>query len=95
MGQMHQLIMTLETLLFEQFCGQGTEGDRTVEIRIAVNGERQVSTRTGGNSWNKLTQQILLKPKLCLQASSTCILNYYCLPSEIDHADCCQVVWSD
>jgi hypothetical protein len=95
MGQMHQFIMTLETLFIEQFCAQGTEGDRTVEIRIAVNSERQVLTRTGGNSWNKLTEQILLKPKLCLQASSTCILKYYCLLCETDHADCCQVVWSD
>jgi len=50
MGQMHQLLMTQETLLIEQFCAQGTQGDRTVEICIAVNSERQVLTRNGGNS---------------------------------------------
>jgi len=71
--------MTQETLLIEQVCEQGTQGDRTLEIHIAVNSARQVLTRTGGNSCNKLTEQILLKPKLCLQTSITCILNCYSL----------------
>ena len=66
-------------LLIEQFCAQGTQGDQTVEIRITVNSERQISNRTGGKGWNKLTEEILLKPKLCHQVSRTCILNYYCL----------------
>jgi hypothetical protein len=79
MGQTHQLFMTQETLLVEQLCAQGTLGNWTLDIRITVNSERQVLTRTGGNSWNKLTEEILLKPKHCLQASSTCILKYYCL----------------
>jgi len=79
MGQTHQLFMTQETLLIEQFCAQGTQGDWTVHIHITVNSERQVLTRTGGKSWNKLTEEISLKPKHCLQASSTCILKYYCL----------------
>jgi hypothetical protein len=39
---MHQLFMTQGTSLIEQFCAQGTQGDWTVEICIAVNSERQV-----------------------------------------------------
>jgi hypothetical protein len=51
---MHQFFMTQETLLIKQFCTEGTQGDQTVEILIAVHSERQVSTSTGSNSWNKL-----------------------------------------
>ena len=92
MGQMHQLFMTQETSLIEQFCAQGTQDDRTVEICIAVNSERQVLTTTGGNSWNKLTEEILLKPKVCLQASSNLhfellLFALFLMPSKIDHAD--------